>query len=137
LNAPGTLCLFLFQAEDGIRDRNVTGVQTCALPIFLPRSPGIPGVGFPADVLRLPSCAGSGHRPSHAVDAGTVGRSHRPGMPSPTHADGRSAVLGTGRHGPARSDQAVGTTRPGAVLRAASNRAWTSAQFTMFQTAST
>src|SRR5207249_7279515 len=23
-----------FQAEDGIRDRNVTGVQTCALPIF-------------------------------------------------------------------------------------------------------
>src|SRR5699024_11966554 len=27
-------CIFLFQAEDGIRDRNVTGVQTCALPIF-------------------------------------------------------------------------------------------------------
>src|SRR5699024_11800037 len=26
---------FLFQAEDGIRDRNVTGVQTCALPISL------------------------------------------------------------------------------------------------------
>src|SRR5699024_11317513 len=23
------------QAEDGIRDRNVTGVQTCALPIFI------------------------------------------------------------------------------------------------------
>src|SRR5699024_11889910 len=23
------------QAEDGIRDRNVTGVQTCALPIYL------------------------------------------------------------------------------------------------------
>src|SRR6266704_4196488 len=27
------LCFF-FQAEDGIRDRNVTGVQTCALPIL-------------------------------------------------------------------------------------------------------
>src|SRR5699024_47888 len=27
-------CFFLFQAEDGIRDRNVTGVQTCALPIY-------------------------------------------------------------------------------------------------------
>src|SRR5699024_11368537 len=26
---------FFFQAEDGIRDRNVTGVQTCALPILL------------------------------------------------------------------------------------------------------
>ena len=25
---------FFFQAEDGIRDRLVTGVQTCALPIF-------------------------------------------------------------------------------------------------------
>src|SRR5699024_11901649 len=25
----------LIQAEDGIRDRNVTGVQTCALPIYL------------------------------------------------------------------------------------------------------
>src|SRR5699024_11855447 len=27
------LRFFCFQAEDGIRDRNVTGVQTCALPI--------------------------------------------------------------------------------------------------------
>src|SRR5699024_11732138 len=27
---------FYFQAEDGIRDRNVTGVQTCALPIYIP-----------------------------------------------------------------------------------------------------
>src|SRR5436309_16101877 len=27
------LCFFFFQAEDGIRDFHVTGVQTCALPI--------------------------------------------------------------------------------------------------------
>src|SRR5690349_22769960 len=27
-------CHFFFQAEDGIRDLYVTGVQTCALPIF-------------------------------------------------------------------------------------------------------
>ena len=26
-------CFFFFQAEDGIRDVAVTGVQTCALPI--------------------------------------------------------------------------------------------------------
>ena len=26
--------IFFFQAEDGIRDRDVTGVQTCALPIY-------------------------------------------------------------------------------------------------------
>src|SRR2546429_4721926 len=36
---PGTmlemLVLFFFQAEDGIRDVAVTGVQTCALPILL------------------------------------------------------------------------------------------------------
>src|SRR3712207_6968821 len=28
--------IFFFQAEDGIRDIGVTGVQTCALPIFGP-----------------------------------------------------------------------------------------------------
>src|SRR2546430_5536220 len=32
---------FFFQAEDGIRDLTVTGVQTCALPICLPMRPGI------------------------------------------------------------------------------------------------
>src|SRR2546430_8861561 len=26
--------MFIFQAEDGIRDLTVTGVQTCALPIY-------------------------------------------------------------------------------------------------------
>src|SRR5215467_889891 len=30
------LVFFFFQAEDGIRDYKVTGVQTCALPIWLP-----------------------------------------------------------------------------------------------------
>src|SRR5438094_6549001 len=32
--------VFFFQAEDGIRDRTVTGVQTCALPIYLPDANG-------------------------------------------------------------------------------------------------
>src|SRR5437016_8914203 len=31
----GGLVRFLFQAADGIRDWSVTGVQTCALPIFV------------------------------------------------------------------------------------------------------
>src|SRR2546426_4935138 len=30
---------FFFQAEDGIRDYKVTGVQTCALPIWSRRGP--------------------------------------------------------------------------------------------------
>src|SRR5699024_11973680 len=34
---------FFFQAEDGIRDRNVTGVQTCALPILLENAAADPG----------------------------------------------------------------------------------------------
>src|SRR5258708_31200439 len=29
------MCCFFFQAEDGIRDDLVTGVQTCALPISI------------------------------------------------------------------------------------------------------
>src|SRR5690606_40223304 len=29
------LCMFVVQAEDGIRDFHVTGVQTCALPIWI------------------------------------------------------------------------------------------------------
>src|SRR5437879_12365477 len=34
------ICFFFFQAEDGIRDTSVTGVQTCALPISVSlRSP--------------------------------------------------------------------------------------------------
>src|SRR5207249_6674422 len=33
---------FFFQAEDGIRDRNVTGVQTCALPISIEPEPAHP-----------------------------------------------------------------------------------------------
>src|SRR5437773_4220883 len=39
---------FFFQAEDGIRDRDVTGVQTCALPIsFAVRSPPTHFTGKP------------------------------------------------------------------------------------------
>src|SRR2546430_8663203 len=53
---------FFFQAEDGIRDLTVTGVQTCALPISLRRKiafrvapPGIkavvPGTRIAGDAL--------------------------------------------------------------------------------------
>src|SRR3712207_7431004 len=34
LNTVPLLFFFFFQAEDGIRDIGVTGVQTCALPIY-------------------------------------------------------------------------------------------------------
>src|SRR5437868_9929221 len=40
---------FFFQAEDGIRYRNVTGVQTCALPIFDAAGQGLDRAGSQAD----------------------------------------------------------------------------------------
>src|SRR3712207_8362745 len=40
---------FFFQAEDGIRDIGVTGVQTCALPIFASGGAGRAG-HFPAAI---------------------------------------------------------------------------------------
>src|SRR6266853_3529668 len=58
------LFFFFFQAEDGIRDLTVTGVQTCALPIY----PGLDRIlraavkhDFPVNIL----CWGN-------VDAGTA-----------------------------------------------------------------
>src|SRR5690606_39978524 len=43
-----------FQAEDGIRDFHVTGVQTCALPIYTVRRLAIPMLAFvPASAARL------------------------------------------------------------------------------------
>src|SRR5207244_7488507 len=39
----GSSKCYFFQAEDGIRDDLVTGVQTCALPIWPAADPGIFG----------------------------------------------------------------------------------------------
>src|SRR5437660_7256075 len=42
-----TVCFFFFfQAEDGIRDGHVTGVQTCALPILPLEVRGLPAFRF-------------------------------------------------------------------------------------------
>src|SRR2546430_11326236 len=63
--------LFFFQAEDGIRDLTVTGVQTCALPISLP------GRDSPSQRVRQGKgqwrCAGR----SDATDARRQGGSER------------------------------------------------------------
>src|SRR5204862_3531118 len=48
-------CFFFFQAEDGIRDLYVTGVQTCALPICGQLGFGIEGVE--AFLPLTPKCA--------------------------------------------------------------------------------
>src|SRR5438093_2917820 len=41
-----TGCFFFFQAEDGIRDWSVTGVQTCALPISMIPTITVIGISF-------------------------------------------------------------------------------------------
>src|SRR5437868_9770629 len=62
---------FFFQAEDGIRDRNVTGVQTCALPIFAgPQSLAV----VPRTAAQRPPLPGGGGGRGLEFDAG-AGRS--------------------------------------------------------------
>src|SRR5699024_11749148 len=46
---------FFYQAEDGIRDRNVTGVQTCALPISFTSYMMPPFYGMPQENVTLDS----------------------------------------------------------------------------------
>src|SRR5690606_40412377 len=67
---------FFFQAEDGIRDFHVTGVQTCALPISLvPASTGPRRSRDPRLVARrrrrpsAPADPGEGTRPRGTGDA--------------------------------------------------------------------
>src|SRR2546426_7422298 len=52
---------FFFQAEDGIRDYKVTGVQTCALPISKCRTRrfGSPRRGRNARTVRAPDRVGT------------------------------------------------------------------------------
>src|SRR5437867_12115005 len=54
---------FFFQAEDGIRDRTVTGVQTCALPILIGlgcRAEGVTTINYGSGAFVLIS---AGDRP--------------------------------------------------------------------------
>src|SRR5690606_41191154 len=56
---------FFFQAEDGIRDFHVTGVQTCALPIYASLAGGDRGSrqGFAVSASRGPAECDGGPRP--------------------------------------------------------------------------
>src|SRR5207253_6929857 len=50
------VCVFFFQAEDGIRDGHVTGVQTCALPILWMPMSQMGGIqqGIPSTLAEMP-----------------------------------------------------------------------------------
>src|SRR5215475_2155362 len=84
---------FFFQAEDGIRDFHVTGVQTCALPISTwcadadrlaqrgttaaPPAAGRPRCDYRGSCRAPPSCAGApaGAR-RHELHGGPENREH-------------------------------------------------------------
>src|SRR2546430_3583094 len=88
---------FFFQAEDGIRDLTVTGVQTCALPIFWPDLDTRrvePGSGAPGKKVRtdLPRS----HQPS---PDGSQRHHGRIGLES-----GRTPLVAVGRGHQRRSE---------------------------------
>src|SRR5437870_8448901 len=88
----GSVYIFFFQAEDGIRDGHVTGVQTCALPICT--SICLPRLATPTpanrSTYRLPSTSYSAapsprsieswlNRDRKSVVVGKEGRARRAG----------------------------------------------------------
>src|SRR3712207_8953438 len=72
--------LFFFQAEDGIRDIGVTGVQTCALPIYRE-------LCLPKDVAQGGSGNVSGPVVGNGVAAARVGAVHQQMMAAGTALD--------------------------------------------------
>src|SRR5947209_5119516 len=85
--------VFFFQAEDGIRDIGVTGVQTCALPISQPvRPPSLAAVGGHRDEERM----AEGGEHAVPVGRGHADRGARRGSPPPTN-DADACARGAAR----------------------------------------
>src|SRR5437763_13761996 len=87
---------FFFQAEDGIRDTSVTGVQTCALPIYLP----VADLGAPVFTVpgapRSATGRSSQFRPLGSLTFGTAG---------PRSEERRVGKECTARRGPPQSNK--------------------------------
>src|SRR5687768_18594520 len=71
---------FFFQAEDGIRDVAVTGVQTCALPIYDPNADAGAGPALPVDAVdatRRTCRSAQGHDCAAHVEQGHAANADR------------------------------------------------------------
>src|SRR5437764_5690887 len=96
---------FFFQAEDGIRDTSVTGVQTCALPISaLAPTPFTPdpfhtalGTGFSPTGISVP--IQNAFNPFTVPDTFTPADSPQPGIPVTTGVKYRSLEAGNRKIG--------------------------------------
>src|SRR5690606_41033786 len=93
-----------FQAEDGIRDFHVTGVQTCALPICGPCDPGrrihppSPAYGSAASVAPGRSPANNADAPAGSTTpAPTVAGRTVAGGPAPAPPRSEERRVGKGR----------------------------------------
>src|SRR2546427_2689448 len=90
-------CAFFFQAEDGIRDLTVTGVQTCALPIYAVAADRAPqhrphlrdGARPGAELLDPRAAPGEQARRSHARGSAAAGRGPRLSRPGLRRPAGR------------------------------------------------
>src|SRR6266404_6020368 len=67
----GFFFFFFFQAEDGIRDKLVTGVQTCALPIW-PSVPTLALLGGDLSKEKLLLAQEIARRSDHTLVAGRL-----------------------------------------------------------------
>src|SRR5207253_5386488 len=81
---------FFFQAEDGIRDGHVTGVQTCALPISAWFRSGIAYPGRRQAESRTTSCL----FPRSAIRRDRTGR-HTPASPAAARPGHRAPTIPT------------------------------------------
>src|SRR5690606_40262795 len=94
---------FFFQAEDGIRDFHVTGVQTCALPISL-RGLDLPGQLLGArQQLRLLVAGGARHLLAERLLLGAQGlEAAQRGTATPVEVEDRSEERRVGKEGGTR-----------------------------------
>src|SRR5258708_11300201 len=70
---------FFFQAEDGIRDDLVTGVQTCALPISTISCAEIDDIGIVGIERHVSALARTGWEPVSRRDLAVIGAAYNSG----------------------------------------------------------
>src|SRR5256885_1462805 len=106
---------FFFQAEDGIRDYKVTGVQTCALPISRHGAAGLRLLGCPLKGGLVESGHLASHLELHARDRGRPAHHLQRAGGVGLHARGRLASLFEARR--QRHAEAGGVGRRDQLLR--------------------
>src|SRR5437016_13919142 len=98
--------LFFFQAEDGIRDWSVTGVQTCALPIYAHGQGAHPAIDEPGGE-RIDRLSPYLHQAANFFDH-VIGPRHGPGDDVGRSEERRVGKEGRSRWAPDREKKEVG-----------------------------